>query len=75
MAMKLYLVDRTTSANYDEYQSHVVIAETPTQARELCASNAADEGRAVWLDHLKTTCRVLKATGDARVVISNHRAG
>jgi hypothetical protein len=34
--MKIYRVYRTDEVGYDEYDSHIVIAENPKDARHMC---------------------------------------
>lgn len=56
--MKLYVITRKDAAGSDEYQGHVIAAETENAARTMAADKAADEGNAVWLSRRQTysTC-------------------
>ena len=49
--MKAYLLARTERIGYDEYDSFVVVAESPEAARQLVADSkmVGDEGADTWL--------------------------
>lgn len=49
---KIYLVDRggPSKAVYDTYNHHVIVANSPAQAREFAMEIAADEGEQSWIE-------------------------
>ena len=50
--MKIYLV-YIEHQWYDTYDAHVVIADTPTQARYVASQSSADEWPEIWLNDSK----------------------
>lgn len=71
--MNIYLVERTDKIGYDEYDSHVVVAETELFARLLVAEKAADEGEDIWLAE-STRVSEISAT-PSRIVLSSFNTG
>lgn len=72
---KMYLIERTDkSLGYDEYHNFVVIAATPTKAKELCMEESADEGEQVWLDAKVTVLGTPKQT-KPRIILGDFNAG
>lgn len=57
---------------YDKTFGVVVRADTIKLARELASKVAGDEGKEVWLDNKKTTCRKLSPEGRPGVVLVDH---
>ena len=50
---KIYLVSRDitkSDVTYDVYNHHVIIAKSPTEAKELALDVAADEGEISWVE-------------------------
>lgn len=73
---KIYLVERTDSTQgYDEYDSFVVVAKSPGQARQFCAEEAADEGPNVWLNAQTTLLAKSVIEGEPRIVLGSFNAG
>jgi hypothetical protein len=68
----IYLLTRPT-CGYDENAAMVVRAGNATEARWIAASEAADEGKDVWLH--TATCEVIRATGESRLVLRDFNAG
>jgi hypothetical protein len=71
----IYLIRRNDAQHigYDEYDSHVVIADNPYKAREMCPSG--DEG-AVWTRTELTDCKFIgKSKLKPQVVLSSFNAG
>lgn len=76
--MKLYLLKRTDGTGYDEYYAYVIAAENETQAREIAAGNAADEGEAVWHSQLDCSVTLLALNStrrEAGIVLDSFNAG
>jgi hypothetical protein len=72
--MKLWIVDRPDDGvNYDEAAGFVVAAPTEAIARALAADQAGEEGKTVWVTTAR--CEPLEAGTEARVIISDFRAG
>lgn len=72
--MKIYLVERTDKKGYDEYYNFVVVASSPTTARELCMERSADEGEKVWLDARVTVLGDPKLS-KPRIILGDFNAG
>lgn len=74
--MKLYILRPITEWKpwYDTMAGIVVRAESHVAARRIAASQAGDEGSAVWFDPSKTTCEILKPEGKEGVVIKDFQA-
>lgn len=76
--MKLYLLTRNDKTGYDEYLGYVIAADTETQARDIAAANAADEGAEVWNSQLdcNVTLLALNSTKrEAGIVLDSFNAG
>ena len=71
--MNVYLLYRTDSVGYEEYDAKVIIARTESEARELANVKTADEGP-IWNDPTKVTCANLDLHV-ARVVLESFKAG
>jgi len=67
--MKIYIVERKDEWGYDEYDSWVVIASSPKEAKSLC----------IWGDGnpkpSDLTAREVKAIGKPRQVLGSFNAG
>lgn len=64
--MKIYLIERTDSVGYDEYDSWVVVAHSPKEAKKLCT----------WYeDNPKVKVRQIKIGKRARTILGSFNAG
>lgn len=78
--MKLWNVYKSEAGmdapwSYDCAYAFVIRADDEAGARQLAADSAGDEGAAVWLDELRTTCDELLADGPAAVVLVDFLCG
>lgn len=76
--MKLYLLTRNDKTGYDEYLGYVIAADNETQARDIAAANAADEGVEVWnsqLDCNVTLLAINSTKREAGIVLESFNAG
>jgi hypothetical protein len=78
--MIIYLVERECQ-DYDEYDGHVVRANNPQQAIELCAAHPGDEGAGAWLSSEVTPIGAVLpaddgiAQGNPGIILSSFNAG
>lgn len=68
--MKLYLLKRTDSHDYDEMIGAVVVASNEAEARQIAGSASRDEGSVPWAYPGTSTCVELTAEGPARLVLA-----
>lgn len=75
--VKLWLLERLPSEKvwYEEMIGMVIAAETAGEARLLAASECGDEGEEAWMNPTRTTCEELIPGSDARVVLTDFKAG
>ena len=59
--------------SYDCYDSFIIYAETPKEARKIASNSAADEGDEVWL--IKSKVTLLKPRKTAGVILGSFNAG
>lgn len=59
---------------YDKCFGVIVCAHSENEARQLATSKAGAEGEDVWLSADKTTCEVLKATNESKVIMKDFAA-
>lgn len=72
---KVYLISRNEEQyiGYDEYSDHVVIADNPYKAREMCP--IADEG-AIWTRTEIVDCKFIGSSKlKSQVLLSSFHAG
>ena len=76
MKHKIYLLwdnGKQDHSEYDVYYSHVVIADSQAEARELCPF--ADEGD-IWKEKELSECKCIgKSNNKKEVVLSSFNAG
>lgn len=72
--MKIYILNREGQIGYDEYDSMIVCAKTPKEARDIARENCGDEG-AVWNDPELSTCKILKPGKTSAVILGSYNAG
>jgi len=72
--MKLFLLERNNKISYDEYVSHIIIAENSSKAREIANEIAIDEGY-IWEDAQEVSCEEIFIEGLEGIIISNFNAG
>jgi hypothetical protein len=72
MKMHLWLL----TGNFDHYTHDrdvvteiILRAKSEPRAREIAAANHCDEGPDIWTDATKSTCELLKTTGDEAVIL------
>ena len=69
----IYLITRKGDYTYDEYIGHIVIADNPYKAREICPSG--DEGF-IWTRSEEAECKYIgKSKLKPQVVLSSFNAG
>ncbi len=74
--MKFYWLEaKADQYQYDTVDAFVVEAGSPAEAREVAAENCGDEGKGYWLSARRSTCRELKQTGEACLVVRSFNAG
>jgi len=77
--MKIYLIKtkkEEAEVGYDEYDGHVIVANTEQEARALCPNG--DEGKATWDSSEYSTCEELGETtkfNEPSVLLSSYNAG
>ena len=76
--MKLWILEPTEAGRkrywtpwYDKCFAMVVRAETESDARELAALDAQDEGGPVWRDPDSSTCVPLTDAGEPGVIMQD----
>lgn len=74
--MKLWLIERTDEIGYEEYDSHVVRAETEIDARQLATdkSNTPIEPVGIW-NSATTKVTEIKGDGPPEIIISSYTQG
>jgi len=75
--MQIWLISRTDPVSWDEYDSHVAVAETSERARVMAGMEPGDEGADVWLD-AATKCTPIGTAldgEDERIILSSYKPG
>ncbi len=54
-SLKVYLLQRIGDINYDEFESKVIVAPNPEEARRLANIKTGDEGK-IWNDPSMVAC-------------------
>ena len=67
--MHIYLLERIQGADYDEYESMVIIADSPTRARKIANQNSGDEGY-IWTDTSQVSCTLIDIKNEGVVLTS-----
>ena len=70
--MKVYLVKRNDRAGYDEYDSAVVVAESPDQALNILKAAHINDYMPTWGDWNVTTEEVSLVSG---IILESFNAG
>lgn len=76
--MKLWLLNRRTGADYDEYLGFVVRAGTEDEARRIAWTNTSmfeSHREDWWLEADQTTCVGLLVAGEPGVILASFKAG
>ena len=75
--MKLWILSRTDSVDYDEYDSFVILAKDEAEARQLAEAAGSPYRKAgIWLNSDKCTCEQLTRKGKkAEVILGSFNAG
>lgn len=60
---------------YDKMHGVVVRASNETEARNIAAAHCGDEGSGTWTDATQTSCVVVTAKGEARIILRDFVAG
>jgi len=55
--MKIFLLERLEYSEDGEMRSAVIKAESDLQAREIAANHCWYEGKGVWLDARRSSCK------------------
>lgn len=73
--MKIYLLERFDSADYEEYAGFVIRAEDEKSAR-IMASKKKDQGDASrWMDDKQTSCEEVNQDGEPDIILDSFNAG
>lgn len=72
--MKLWLVQRKETWEYDVVCGVLVRASTVQEARRIAADNHGDEGLATWFQP-STQCIEATAEGEAGILLTDFRNG
>lgn len=74
---KLYLLwtNDPAAGGYDVADGFIVRAKDHARARELAANACGCEGRDVWLNTARSTCRMLEREGREGVIMRDFHAG
>lgn len=72
MIKKLWLVSRTGRIGWDEYDAHVVRAETELDALRNALTKTGEEGESGWV-----TCNIteIPLDGEDEIILSSFNAG
>lgn len=76
--MKLYLVSINPSLcpkGQDIQVAVIVRAKNVTEARKVAAKTKGDEGKAIWLEPMLSTCVPIKAKGEESLILRNFHNG
>lgn len=76
MKHNIYLIEATNEAHqpYDSYDSFVIIADKPEEARMLC--DVGDEGAKTWLFKTYSTVKKIGESDEPKgVVLGSYNAG
>ncbi len=71
----LFILKRLDDPGYDENLGFVVSAKSNRQARVWASANSADEGKNVWLDVKRSSCKQLKANQWLSTHLTSFNAG
>lgn len=72
--MKLYILRRKDPVGYDEFDSMIVSAISPKEARIIAGASCGDEGN-VWINKSKVTCTPLKPGRRSMLILGSFNAG
>jgi len=74
--MRIYLIRRTDTVGYDEYDAHVVYARNPKEVREMAKTKAGRYGEdsEVW-DTAKVTLVGAAPRRKPSIILSSFNAG
>lgn len=71
---KFYILKRLDDPGYGEAAGFVVRAWTSQAARKFASRASGDEGGAVWLEHLRTSCDEIHENGPVGVVLRSFKS-
>jgi hypothetical protein len=71
--MKFFLIERNDKVDYDEYDSCVVVAETPEQAKQMIIDFYGTGDWNGWKDYDVTITEI--KPDHARIVLPSFKAG
>ena len=72
--MPLYLLKEKRLGPYDSYDSHLIRAKDPKEARRIANIISADEGP-IWGNPGLSSCRRIQEEGKSGIIISSFNAG
>ena len=72
--LKVFKLTRKGPVNWDENVSITVIAHAASEARNIAAEAAADEGPEVWTDKSKSRCEMILLTEPMLLEVNNKGA-
>lgn len=75
--MKLWILERTDDkgCKYDCADGFVIRAPGPKTARLIASQNAGDEGRPLWLDKRRSSCKQIHVLGEPGVILRDFITG
>jgi len=74
MRHNIYLIEAKEGVGWNSYNAHVIIADTPKEAREMCPTG--DEGMDTWIEVRQSTVKTIGITNRKKeIVLSSFNAG
>jgi len=74
MRHNIYLIEAKEGVGWDSYNAHVIIADTPKEARTFCLFG--DEGEEMWMNKIYSIVNKIGESNKAKGhVLSSFNAG
>jgi hypothetical protein len=70
----IYLLTRSATTKYDEYDAKIVRASSEQEARILANESTGDDGK-IWTDPKCVTCEPCQPDGASGVLLASFNAG
>lgn len=71
--MKIFLLKRLDSVEYDQYIGFVISAKDEISARSIAGDIDGKKSR--WIDHHQTSCKEIKQDEEEGVILSSYLSG
>jgi hypothetical protein len=70
----IYLLSRASGnrATWEEVRHIAIRASSELHARQLASSNCGEEGPAIWLDSITSTCEAIDPNGPPQVICTDY---